>query len=107
MYANTKLSIEKILEDLQKSDPSKWRIAILRYFNPVGAHESGLLGDNPKIKAANLFPAIIKSLKNDSEELLIFGKDWPTKDGTCVRDFIHIMDLVNAHICAHEFIISQ
>lgn len=106
-YSNTKLAIERILEDLQKSSPSKWRIAILRYFNPVGAHESGLLGENPKKKAANLFPAIINSLKNDREELLIFGKDWPTKDGTCVRDFIHIMDLANAHVCAHKFIISQ
>ena len=106
-YANTKFSIEKILNDLYKSAPSKWRIANLRYFNPAGAHESGLLGENPKGKAANLFPAIIKSLENDKDELLIFGKDWPTQDGTCIRDFIHIMDLANAHVCAHKFIISQ
>ena len=106
-YANTKFSIEKILEDLYKSEPSKWRIANLRYFNPVGAHESGLLGENPKFKSSNLFPAIIKSLENNEDELLIFGKDWPTKDGTCIRDFIHIMDLANAHTCAHKFIISQ
>ena len=102
-----KFSIEKILEDLYKSAPSKWRIANLRYFNPVGAHESGLLGENPKLKNGNLFPAIINSLENNGNELLIFGKDWPTKDGTCIRDFIHIMDLANAHICAYKFIISQ
>jgi len=106
-YANTKFSIEKILGDLYKSEPSKWRIANLRYFNPVGAHESGLIGENPKVKASNLFPAIIKSLEKDGDELLIFGRDWPTKDGTCVRDFIHIMDLASAHVCAHKFIITQ
>lgn len=106
-YAKTKLSIEKILEDLHNSDPHKWRIANLRYFNPVGAHKSGLLGESPKGKPSNLFPAIINSFKKDGKELVIFGSDWPTFDGTCIRDFIHIMDLVNAHISTHEYILSE
>ena len=106
-YAYTKFSIEKILNNLHQSEPNKWRIANLRYFNPVGAHESGILGENPRIRPANLFPAIINSLQNDKIVLSIFGKDWPTHDGTCVRDFIHIMDLANAHIAANDLLISE
>ena len=106
-YAFTKFTIENILQELYTSEPHKWRIANLRYFNPVGAHNSGLLGDSPRIRPANLFPAIINSLQNDNIELSIFGKDWPTNDGTCVRDFIHIMDLANAHIAANDLLISE
>ena len=106
-YAFTKFTIENILQELYSSAPHKWRIANLRYFNPVGAHTSGQLGDNPTKRPANLFPAIINSLQNDNIELSIFGKDWPTNDGTCVRDFIHIMDLANAHIAANDLLISE
>ena len=106
-YAFTKFTIENILQEIHTSEPKKWRIANLRYFNPVGAHESGLLGDNPRIRPANLFPAIINSLQNEIVELSIFGKDWPTNDGTCVRDFIHIIDLANAHIAANDLLISE
>ena len=103
-YAFTKYSIEKILYDLFKSAPSKWRIANLRYFNPVGAHESGILGENPKRIPSNLFPSLIDSLKKNNRYFKIYGNDWPTSDGTCIRDFIHIMDLADAHIAAYEYI---
>jgi len=106
-YAFTKFTVEKILNNLYESEPKKWRIANLRYFNPVGAHESGILGDNPKGKSANLFPAIINSLKDHKRELSIFGNDWPTIDGTCIRDFIHIMDLANAHIATNDLLDSE
>ena len=104
-YGKTKLAIENILEDLFKSDSkNEWRIANLRYFNPAGAHQSGLLGEDPKFKSLNLFPSIIRSLDGLQKKLLIFGKDWPTKDGTCIRDYIHVMDLAEAHIATLEYI---
>ncbi len=104
-YGKTKLTIENILEDLVESDSkNEWRIANLRYFNPAGAHDSGLLGEHPKFQSLNLFPSIIDSLDGSQEKLLIFGKDWPTKDGTCIRDFIHVMDLAEAHIETLDYI---
>ena len=106
-YAFTKFTIEEILQNLSISEPKKWRIANLRYFNPVGAHSSGLLGENPKRMSSNLFPAILNCLKNNKKELSIFGNNWPTSDGTCIRDFIHIMDLANAHIAACDLLISE
>ena len=102
-YGNTKITIEKILNDLFLSDQS-WKIVNLRYFNPVGAHPSGFIGEDPKIKASNLFPIITKVLLGDLEKLYIFGNDWPTPDGTCIRDYIHVMDLAEAHIAALKFI---
>ena len=104
-YGNTKFTIEKILLDLSISSPEKWRIANLRYFNPVGAHYSGLIGENPKDQPNNLLPALIKVLNKEKKELSIFGNDWPTKDGTCIRDFIHVMDLAEAHIAALNFLL--
>ncbi len=106
-YALTKFTIEKILQNLSISEPNKWRIANLRYFNPVGAHSSGLLGENPKRMSSNLFPAILSSLNDNRKELSIFGNNWQTPDGTCIRDFIHIMDLANAHIAASDLLISE
>ena len=104
-YGKTKLTIENILEDLYQSENNKnWKIANLRYFNPVGAHYSGLIGENPKIKSSNLFPSILRSLNGLQEKLFIFGKDWPTKDGTCIRDFIHVMDLAEAHISTLNYL---
>jgi UDP-glucose 4-epimerase len=102
-YGNTKITIEKILNDLFLSDKS-WKIINLRYFNPVGAHPSGFIGEDPKIKASNLFPIITKVLLGDLEKLYIFGNDWPTPDGTCIRDYIHVMDLAEAHIAALKFV---
>ena len=104
-YGKTKLAIEEILKDLFLSRKKDWKIANLRYFNPVGSHFSGLLGENPKNKTTNLFPEIIKVIKKEKDKLLIFGNDWPTRDGTCIRDFIHVMDLADAHIEMLDFLL--
>ncbi len=106
-YGKTKLTIENILADLYVKNPDKWKIVNLRYFNPVGAHRSGLIGDNPLNKPTNLFPIILKVANGEYENLSIYGKDWPTSDGTCVRDYIHIMDLAKAHLAALEFLIQN
>ena len=106
-YGKTKLAIEDFLKDLYESDKKNWRIASLRYFNPVGSHYSGLIGENPKGESSNLFPAILKVLKNYQKNLLVFGNDWPTKDGTCIRDFIHVLDLAEAHIATLNFLFSN
>jgi len=98
-YGTTKAMIEKILEDLYVADNS-WGIVLLRYFNPVGAHESGLIGDNPNGKPNNLMPYIQKVAAGQLPELSIYGGDYPTKDGTCIRDFIHVVDLAKGHIDA-------
>ena len=103
-YGKTKLAIENILEDLFNSNNKKLKIANLRYFNPVGAHISGLIGENPKSKPTNLFPLISNVAKGETEYLSIFGKDWPTKDGTCIRDYIHVMDLADAHLAALDYL---
>ena len=100
-YGTTKSMIEKILEDLYVAD-KEWGIVLLRYFNPVGAHESGLIGDNPNGKPNNLMPFIQKVAMGKLPELSIFGNDYPTKDGTCIRDFIHVVDLSLGHINALE-----
>ena len=98
-YGTTKLFIEQILQDLYKSD-NTWDIAILRYFNPVGAHESGLIGEDPKGIPNNLMPYITKVAAGILPELSIFGNDYDTKDGTGVRDYIHVVDLAKGHILA-------
>lgn len=98
-YGTTKAMIEKILEDLYTADNS-WGIILLRYFNPVGAHESGLIGDNPNGIPNNLMPYVQKVAAGILPELSIYGNDYPTKDGTCVRDFIHVVDLAKGHINA-------
>ena len=103
-YGNTKLAVENILRDLVKDKLNDWRIINLRYFNPVGAHTSGLLGENPKGKPNNLFPILLKVASGEYDKLSIFGNDWPTRDGTCIRDYIHVMDLAEAHLAALDFI---
>ena len=100
-YGTSKLMVEKILKDLYISD-NTWDIAILRYFNPVGAHESGLIGESPKGKPNNLMPFISKVAKGALKELQVFGDDYDTKDGTGVRDYIHVVDLAKGHIKALE-----
>ena len=100
-YGTTKLFIEQILKDLYKSDNS-WDIAILRYFNPVGSHESGLIGEEPNGIPNNLMPYIVRVAKGQLKELSIFGNDYDTKDGTGVRDYIHVVDLARGHIKALE-----
>ena len=98
-YGTSKLMVEQILKDLYKSD-NEWNIAILRYFNPVGAHESGLIGEDPKGIPANLMPYIQKVAAGKLKELSVFGNDYDTKDGTGVRDYIHVVDLAIGHIKA-------
>ena len=97
-YGTTKSMIEKILEDLYNAD-NEWNIAILRYFNPVGAHESGLIGEDPQGIPNNLMPFIMKVANKEIPQLNIFGNDYKeTEDGTCARDFIHVVDLAIGHI---------
>lgn len=98
-YGTSKLMVEQILKDLYKSD-NEWNIAILRYFNPVGAHESGLIGEEPKGIPANLMPYIARVAAGTLKELSVFGNDYDTKDGTGVRDYIHVVDLAIGHLKA-------
>lgn len=104
-YGTTKLMIERILKDLYESDHN-WSIAILRYFNPVGAHETGLIGENPNGIPNNLMPYIVKVATKEYSELKVFGNDYDTIDGTGVRDYIHVVDLAKGHVKALEKINS-
>ena len=100
-YGTTKSMIEQILEDLYVSD-NEWAISILRYFNPIGAHESGLLGESPNGIPNNLMPYVMQVASGKREILSVFGNDYPTKDGTGVRDYIHVVDLAKGHVKALE-----
>lgn len=104
-YGATKLFIERILGDLYVSDPT-WSIALLRYFNPIGAHESGLLGEDPNGIPNNLMPYIAKVASGELEELKVFGNDYDTIDGTGVRDYIHVVDLAKGHVKAIEKVLN-
>ncbi|MBE6139710.1 MAG: UDP-glucose 4-epimerase GalE [Firmicutes bacterium] len=105
-YGTTKLMIEDILRDLYVSD-NEWSIAILRYFNPIGAHKSGLIGENPNDIPNNLMPYIVKVATKELEILSVFGNDYDTKDGTGVRDYIHVVDLAKGHIKAIEKVLKD
>lgn len=105
-YGQSKLMVENILSDLAKSDP-EWKIANLRYFNPVGAHESGLIGENPKGIPNNLMPYITQVAVGIREKLSIFGGDYDTVDGTGVRDYIHVVDLAKGHVAALNYLFSD
>ena len=105
-YGTTKSMIEKILEDLYTSD-NTWNIAILRYFNPVGAHQSGLLGEDPQGIPNNLMPYIMKVANKELDHLNVFGNDYDTKDGTGARDYIHVVDLAIGHLKALEKMSEQ
>jgi UDP-glucose 4-epimerase len=98
-YGRSKLMVEEILDDLAKSDPS-WAIGSLRYFNPVGAHVSGLIGEDPRGIPNNLMPFISQVAVGRRERLSVFGNDYPTPDGTGVRDYIHVVDLAKGHLAA-------
>ena len=102
-YGRTKLMIEEILQDLVVSDAS-WRISVLRYFNPIGAHESGRIGENPKGVPNNLMPYITQVAAGKRAQLQVFGDDYETHDGTGVRDYIHVSDLVNGHLKALQYL---
>ena len=97
-YGSTKLTIESILRDIFNASDKNPKLASLRYFNPIGAHSSGMIGEDPKGKPNNIFPLIINTAKGIQKELMIYGNDWPTKDGTPIRDYIHVMDLAEVHV---------
>ena len=98
-YGETKAMLERILTDVQKSDP-EWSVILLRYFNPIGAHESGLIGEEPNGIPNNLMPYITQVAVGKLPELGVFGDDYDTPDGTGVRDYIHVVDLAKGHVCA-------
>ncbi|PRH02733.1 UDP-glucose 4-epimerase GalE [Burkholderia multivorans] len=105
-YGQSKLIAEQILRDLEVSDPS-WRIATLRYFNPVGAHASGLIGEDPAGVPNNLMPYVAQVAVGKLEKLRVFGSDYPTPDGTGVRDYIHVVDLAKGHIAALDALVKR
>ncbi len=105
-YGRTKEVIEKILNDVFYSERDKWKIANLRYFNPIGSHPSGLIGEVPSGVPNNIFPYLTQVAAGIRNKLTIFGNDWPTIDGTGVRDYIHVMDLADAHISALEYLLN-
>ncbi|MFX1762825.1 UDP-glucose 4-epimerase GalE [Paraburkholderia sp. A1RI-2L] len=104
-YGQSKLIAEQILRDVEISDPT-WRIAVLRYFNPVGAHESGLIGEDPAGIPNNLMPYVAQVAVGKLEKLRVFGGDYPTPDGTGVRDYIHVVDLAQGHLKALDALVS-
>ncbi|WP_027966953.1 UDP-glucose 4-epimerase GalE [Halomonas halocynthiae] len=105
-YGHSKLMVEDVLRDLAKAD-EHWSIALLRYFNPVGAHESGRIGEDPNGIPNNLVPFIAQVAVGRRDTLSVFGNDYPTPDGTGVRDYIHVMDLVDGHLAAMQVLTSQ
>jgi UDP-glucose 4-epimerase len=105
-YGRSKLMVEELLQDLAKSD-SRWSIALLRYFNPVGAHHSGMIGEDPSGLPNNLLPYVSQVAIGKLKQLLVFGADYPTQDGTGVRDYIHVQDLAEGHLKALLNIIQK
>ncbi|EXI89447.1 MAG: UDP-glucose 4-epimerase [Candidatus Accumulibacter regalis] len=105
-YGASKLMIEDILADLAQAD-REWRIARLRYFNPVGAHASGLIGEEPNGIPNNLLPYVAQVAAGKRQQLSVFGNDYPTPDGTGVRDYIHVMDLVEGHLAALDYLLDK
>ncbi len=105
-YGRSKLMCEDMLRDMQVNN-TRWHVAILRYFNPVGAHKSGLIGEHPKGMPNNLMPFITQVAAGKREFLSIFGNDYPTPDGTGVRDYIHVVDLAKGHLAAFNYLLQQ
>ena len=107
-YGNTKFIVEKILKDLYHShNQPQWKIALLRYFNPVGAHESGLIGEDPCEIPNNIYPRITQVAVGKRKEIKIYGSDWPTPDGTGIRDYIHVVDLAEGHLLALDYLLKE
>ena len=105
-YGRSKLHVEEILSDLAESD-KEWSVAVLRYFNPVGAHESAMIGELPTGIPNNLMPYLVQVASRRLEVLSVFGDDYPTKDGTGERDYIHVVDLAEGHLSASEFVLQE
>ena len=99
VYGRTKRIVEDFLRDLARANPN-WRIAVLRYFNPAGAHSSAMLGETSRGRPQNLFPLLCRIAAGEEAELVVHGSDWPTADGTCVRDYVHVEDLAEGHVAA-------
>lgn len=102
-YGRSKLIVEEMLRDLAHADP-RWAIALLRYFNPIGAHDSGLIGEDPHGIPNNLLPCIQRVATGKTRRLSIYGNDYPTRDGACIRDYLHVMDLASGHLKALDFL---
>ena len=103
-YGWTKLMMEQVLADVDAAEPGQWRIARLRYFNPVGAHESGLIGEGPQGEPGNLLPYVAQVAAGQRASLSVYGNDYPTPDGTGVRDYIHVCDLAEGHVAALRYL---
>ncbi len=103
-YGWTKLMMEQVLADVDAAEPGQWRLARLRYFNPVGAHESGLIGEDPRGIPNNLMPYVAQVAVGQRERLSVYGNDYPTVDGTGVRDYIHVSDLAEGHVAALRYL---
>jgi UDP-glucose 4-epimerase len=103
-YGWTKLMMEQVLADIDASEPGQWRIARLRYFNPVGAHESGLIGEDPQGTPNNLMPYVAQVASGERDVLSVYGDDYPTPDGTGLRDYIHVCDLAEGHVAALRYL---
>ena len=106
-YGHTKAAVERMLNDVATSTSETWRIACLRYFNPVGAHPSGRIGEDPKGIPNNLFPFVSQVAMGQRERLNVFGSDWPTRDGSGVRDYVHVMDLAEGHNAALNCLFAE
>ena len=106
-YGKTKLAAEQFLKDFSIKSRSPWKIICLRYFNPIGSHPSGNFGESPLDVPNNLFPYICQVANFRMDKLYIFGKDWPTHDGTCIRDYIHVMDLAEGHVASLKAIANN
>ena len=105
-YGQTKLVAENLLRDVAGAAGSNWKFAILRYFNPVGAHESGVIGEDPHGVPTNLMPYVSQVAVGRRRQLAIWGNDYPTKDGTAIRDFIHVVDLAKGHLAALRVLLT-
>ena len=105
-YAQTKLAIENMLTDLADSD-ERWAVSLLRYFNPIGAHASGLIGENPKGKPNNLMPLLAAAACGRLDALEVYGTDYPTRDGSAIRDYVHVADLAEGHVAALDALTTR
>ena len=106
-YASTKVMIEQFMRDFYKTNPERWHFGILRYFNPCGAHESGLIGEDPNGPPQNLMPTLAKVAGGKIPQITVFGTDYETRDGTAIRDYLHVVDLAKGHIEALSVLASK
>ena len=106
-YGKSKSVVESFLNQISEYSNKSWKIACLRYFNPIGAHHSGEIGEDPQFRSDNIFPLILDAAYYKNKELMIYGNDWDTLDGTAIRDYVHVMDVAYAHNLALDFLINK